>query len=174
MARFYGLKLLKRFRTSTSAPENPTTFWLTSNFSVLPFSDSARRRNRETCVIVGFAGDFAAMNVFRFAGDMMHLTSILVLLLKIYATKSCSGLYFRSSSLLLAQSDWEINLCVRVYILVIVGWLIGNAVMYFGFASWCCWVSAFSSSAFCSVTSYAYGVVGFNIFNEFNYCYASF
>lgn len=31
------------------------------------------------------------MNVFRFAGDMTHLFSVLVLLLKIYATKSCSG-----------------------------------------------------------------------------------
>ncbi|KAL6511241.1 ER lumen protein-retaining receptor A [Orobanche minor] len=31
------------------------------------------------------------MNIFRFAGDMTHLISILVLLLKIYATKSCSG-----------------------------------------------------------------------------------
>lgn len=33
------------------------------------------------------------MNIFRFAGDMTHLVSILVLLLKIYATKSCSGNY---------------------------------------------------------------------------------
>lgn len=32
------------------------------------------------------------MNIFRLAGDMTHLFSILVLLLKIYATKSCSGL----------------------------------------------------------------------------------
>nr|KAJ0227348.1 hypothetical protein LSAT_V11C100043840 [Lactuca sativa] len=31
------------------------------------------------------------MNIFRFCGDMCHLFSILVLLLKIYATKSCSG-----------------------------------------------------------------------------------
>ncbi|KAL0305591.1 UNVERIFIED_CONTAM: ER lumen protein-retaining receptor A [Sesamum radiatum] len=34
------------------------------------------------------------MNIFRFAGDMTHLISILVLLLKIYATKSCSGVAF--------------------------------------------------------------------------------
>ena len=33
----------------------------------------------------------AAMNAFRFLGDMTHLFSVLVLLLKIYATKSCSG-----------------------------------------------------------------------------------
>ncbi|GJM89536.1 hypothetical protein PR202_ga05738 [Eleusine coracana subsp. coracana] len=31
------------------------------------------------------------MNAFRFLGDMTHLFSVLVLLLKIYATKSCSG-----------------------------------------------------------------------------------
>ncbi|XP_022548380.1 ER lumen protein-retaining receptor A-like isoform X1 [Brassica napus] len=31
------------------------------------------------------------MNIFRFAGDMTHLMSILILLLKIYATKSCAG-----------------------------------------------------------------------------------
>ncbi|KAL4562215.1 hypothetical protein LXL04_034413 [Taraxacum kok-saghyz] len=31
------------------------------------------------------------MNIFRFCGDMFHLFSIIVLLLKIYATKSCSG-----------------------------------------------------------------------------------
>ncbi|KAL6546472.1 ER lumen protein-retaining receptor A [Orobanche minor] len=39
------------------------------------------------------------MNIFRFAGDMMHLISILVLLLKIYATKSCSGMCVRGISL---------------------------------------------------------------------------
>lgn len=31
------------------------------------------------------------MNIFRLAGDMSHLLSILVLLLKIRATKSCRG-----------------------------------------------------------------------------------
>jgi hypothetical protein len=31
------------------------------------------------------------MNIFRLAGDMMHLLSIVVLLLKILATKSCRG-----------------------------------------------------------------------------------
>ncbi|KAG2684969.1 hypothetical protein I3760_10G101800 [Carya illinoinensis] len=39
------------------------------------------------------------MNIFRFAGDMMHLTSILVLLLKIYATKSCSGISLKTQEL---------------------------------------------------------------------------
>ncbi|KAF8029465.1 hypothetical protein BT93_E2005 [Corymbia citriodora subsp. variegata] len=41
----------------------------------------------------------AAMNIFRFAGDMTHLTSILVLLLKIYATKTCSGISLKTQEL---------------------------------------------------------------------------
>ncbi|KAJ7968771.1 ER lumen protein retaining receptor family protein [Quillaja saponaria] len=39
------------------------------------------------------------MNIFRFAGDMTHLVSILVLLLKIYATKSCSGISLKTQEL---------------------------------------------------------------------------
>nr|CAD1824107.1 unnamed protein product [Ananas comosus var. bracteatus] len=39
------------------------------------------------------------MNVFRFAGDMTHLFSVLVLLLKIYATKSCSGISLKTQEL---------------------------------------------------------------------------
>ncbi|XP_057764246.1 ER lumen protein-retaining receptor A [Salvia miltiorrhiza] len=39
------------------------------------------------------------MNVFRFIGDMTHLVSILVLLLKIYATKSCSGISLKTQEL---------------------------------------------------------------------------
>lgn len=31
------------------------------------------------------------MNIFRLAGDMTHLLSIIVLLLKINATRSCRG-----------------------------------------------------------------------------------
>ena len=31
------------------------------------------------------------MNVFRLSGDMLHLASILKLLLKIHATRSCAG-----------------------------------------------------------------------------------
>ena len=31
------------------------------------------------------------MNIFRLAGDMTHLLSIVVLLLKIHATRSCRG-----------------------------------------------------------------------------------
>ncbi|KAJ6824341.1 uncharacterized protein M6B38_354075 [Iris pallida] len=39
------------------------------------------------------------MNVFRFAGDMSHLISILVLLLKIYTTRSCSGISLKTQEL---------------------------------------------------------------------------
>ncbi|CEG01005.1 ER lumen protein retaining receptor [Ostreococcus tauri] len=39
------------------------------------------------------------MNIFRFAGDMTHLCSIIVLLLKIQATKSCAGLSLRTQEL---------------------------------------------------------------------------
>lgn len=39
------------------------------------------------------------MNVFRFAGDMTHLFSVLVLLVKIYATKSCSGISLKTQEL---------------------------------------------------------------------------
>ncbi|GAA0162888.1 hypothetical protein Leryth_010355 [Lithospermum erythrorhizon] len=39
------------------------------------------------------------MNIFRLAGDMTHLISILVLLLKIYATKSCSGISLKTQIL---------------------------------------------------------------------------
>ncbi|CAN8290841.1 unnamed protein product [Cochlearia groenlandica] len=39
------------------------------------------------------------MNIFRFAGDMTHLFSILILLLKIYATKSCAGISLKTQEL---------------------------------------------------------------------------
>ncbi|PWA89207.1 ER lumen protein-retaining receptor A [Artemisia annua] len=39
------------------------------------------------------------MNIFRFCGDMFHLVSIIVLLLKIYATKSCSGISLKTQEL---------------------------------------------------------------------------
>ncbi|XP_008775887.1 ER lumen protein-retaining receptor A-like isoform X1 [Phoenix dactylifera] len=39
------------------------------------------------------------MNIFRLAGDMTHLFSVLVLLLKIYATKSCSGISLKTQEL---------------------------------------------------------------------------
>ncbi|QDZ21409.1 ER lumen protein-retaining receptor [Chloropicon primus] len=42
------------------------------------------------------------MNLFRFAGDILHLLSILVLLLKIHATKSCAGISLKTQELYLA------------------------------------------------------------------------
>jgi len=41
------------------------------------------------------------MNVFRLAGDMTHLMSIIVLLLKIHATKSCAGVSLKTQELYL-------------------------------------------------------------------------
>lgn len=39
------------------------------------------------------------MNIFRLAGDMTHLLSIVTLLLKIHATKSCAGVSMRTQEL---------------------------------------------------------------------------
>ncbi|KAJ0971469.1 hypothetical protein J5N97_019428 [Dioscorea zingiberensis] len=39
------------------------------------------------------------MNAFRLAGDMTHLITVLILLLKIYATKSCSGISLKTQEL---------------------------------------------------------------------------
>ncbi|KAJ0986368.1 hypothetical protein J5N97_004724 [Dioscorea zingiberensis] len=39
------------------------------------------------------------MNIFRLAGDTTHLISVLILLLKIYATKSCSGISLKTQAL---------------------------------------------------------------------------
>jgi len=39
------------------------------------------------------------MNIFRFAGDMTHLLSIFVLLLKIHATKNCAGVSLKTQEL---------------------------------------------------------------------------
>lgn len=38
------------------------------------------------------------MNIFRLAGDMTHLASVLVLLLKIHTIKSCAGMFFLISN----------------------------------------------------------------------------
>eukprot|EP01118_Nematostelium_gracile_P000049 TRINITY_DN10045_c0_g1_i1.p1 TRINITY_DN10045_c0_g1~~TRINITY_DN10045_c0_g1_i1.p1 ORF type:complete len:216 (-),score=30.19 TRINITY_DN10045_c0_g1_i1:34-681(-) len=42
----------------------------------------------------------AAMNIFRLGGDMVHLLSILLLLLKIRATRNCVGISLKSQELL--------------------------------------------------------------------------
>ncbi|KAH7651434.1 ER lumen protein retaining receptor protein [Dioscorea alata] len=39
------------------------------------------------------------MNIFRLAGDTTHLISVLILLLKIYSTKSCSGISLKTQEL---------------------------------------------------------------------------
>ena len=39
------------------------------------------------------------MNIFRFAGDMTHLLSVVVLLLKIQATRSCRGISLKTQEL---------------------------------------------------------------------------
>ncbi|XP_021606601.1 ER lumen protein-retaining receptor isoform X1 [Manihot esculenta] len=39
------------------------------------------------------------MNLFRFAGDMTHLVSVLVLLLKIHTIKSCAGISLKTQEL---------------------------------------------------------------------------
>jgi len=39
------------------------------------------------------------MNLWRLLGDMSHLLSIMVLLLKIHATKSCAGVSLRTQEL---------------------------------------------------------------------------
>lgn len=43
------------------------------------------------------------MNIFRLAGDMTHLASVLVLLLKIHTIKSCAGMHFQISLFFLSN-----------------------------------------------------------------------
>lgn len=62
------------------------------NLLFLPLSVVHREKTNKK--LSNYLQLFVAMNIFRFAGDMTHLISILVLLLKIYATKSCSGYAF--------------------------------------------------------------------------------
>ena len=81
---------------TTLAPPPPSRFFLCCG--VLPTSGPpfpcasgavlSKPTNPSRCAAGAAA---AAMNAFRFLGDMTHLFSVLVLLLKIYATKSCSG-----------------------------------------------------------------------------------
>lgn len=40
------------------------------------------------------------MNIFRLAGDMVHLASIVLLLLKIHGTRSCAGTWSLASAFL--------------------------------------------------------------------------
>ena len=71
-------------RAQTLFKSNLTPFSLFP-FLLQHFSLKSRAQKSSSARLV------VTMNIFRFAGDMTHLISILVLLLKIYATKSCSG-----------------------------------------------------------------------------------
>ncbi|KAG6525480.1 hypothetical protein ZIOFF_015436 [Zingiber officinale] len=53
----------------------------------IPAAESRDRRAQ----VRGFLSGSAEMNIFRLAGDMTHLMSVLVLLLKIHTIKSCAG-----------------------------------------------------------------------------------
>ena len=57
--------------------------------------------------------DLPAMNIFRLAGDMTHLVSVVLLLLKIYATKSCRGeLFFLPSIIEISDSCSSRLICI--------------------------------------------------------------
>jgi hypothetical protein len=49
------------------------------------------------------------MNLFRLAGDMTHLLSVVVLLLKIHTIKSCAGAAASSSSFSSFPSRWDLG-----------------------------------------------------------------
>lgn len=85
--------------------QNPNLHHFSSEIETL-LEQSIWGWNR-TCFAVGI------MNIFRLAGDMTHLISVLVLLLKIYATKSCSGLLLPFCIFTLTSStSYYISLCV--------------------------------------------------------------
>ncbi|KAK9058003.1 hypothetical protein SSX86_022843 [Deinandra increscens subsp. villosa] len=71
------------------------------------------------------------MNIFRLSGDMFHLVSILVLLLKIYATKSCSGISLKTQELYVVVFVARyLNLCtvfISVYNTMMKGVFIGTS-----------------------------------------------
>ncbi|KAL7105783.1 hypothetical protein ACP275_07G067100 [Erythranthe tilingii] len=56
-------------------------------FQFIPKTRREREREREK------------MNIFRLAGDMTHLASVLVLLLKIHTIKSCAGISLKTQEL---------------------------------------------------------------------------
>ncbi|RLM99948.1 hypothetical protein C2845_PM06G00240 [Panicum miliaceum] len=61
--------------------------------------DAKHQRHVIRCAAGAATAAAVAMNAFRFLGDMTHLFSVLVLLLKIYATKSCSGVSRKTQEL---------------------------------------------------------------------------
>ena len=56
------------------------------------------------------------MNIFRLAGDMTHLLSIMVLLLKIHATRSCRGVGRAPVADLLLHGLFKQPHCIAVLI----------------------------------------------------------
>ncbi|KAJ8616543.1 hypothetical protein MRB53_035915 [Persea americana] len=72
------------------------------------------------------------MNIFRLAGDVTHLSSVLVLLLKIYGTKSCSGISLKTQELYIVvfiarYLDLFTN-CVSLYNMVMKLVFVGSSV----------------------------------------------
>lgn len=72
-----------------------------------------RQRQREGEKII-------MMNLFRLAGDMTHLLSILVLLLKIRTTKSCAGWYYLFYDLYIYIYMSHTRMYIHTHILVCV------------------------------------------------------
>jgi len=77
--------------------------WALQGFVVA--SSSGRQVGGKSRALARFAArhfDLARMNIFRVSADLLHLMSILVLLLKIHATKSCAGISLKTQELYLA------------------------------------------------------------------------
>lgn len=90
------------------------------------------------------------MNIFRLAGDMTHLMSIIVLLLKIHSIKSCAGteiltLYSADRSSQCIPALWEIVLSLFFYLEVL-----GN--IFLVRASSSSFMARFSSCLCCGVS----------------------
>jgi len=47
--------------------------------------------NKESSLSVGYQNDWIEMNIFRLLGDLSHLVAIVLLLLKIWKSRSCAG-----------------------------------------------------------------------------------
>jgi len=68
---------------------NSKKFFLSRKIQRYQYSDSQPVKR----LSIVHPTQFAKMNIFRLAGDMTHLLSIIVLLLKIRATRSCRGMF---------------------------------------------------------------------------------
>lgn len=62
------------------------------------FAESVAEKLVKFCPLVSHSPDFT-MNIFRLAGDVSHLAAIIILLLKIWKTRSCAGISGRSQGL---------------------------------------------------------------------------